>query len=282
MLPYFLHPNGLNADGSSRPLALAHRGFSLEGLENSAAAFRAAVELGITHLETDARASRDGTVFLFHDDTLDRVTDRRGRISELPAAEISRARIGGLEPIPLLEDILHGFPDARLNIDVKDSNTIAPLAAVIERCGAHDRVLITSFSDSRRRAVLNSLSRRPASSAGIACTAAFALLGPLLPAGWLARVMHDVDALQVPVRYGPLRLVTPGFLARARRHGLQVHVWTVNDPAEMHEMFELGVDGIVTDRADLLRKVLEKRGQWWPSDASDPRDDQERNPNEVS
>lgn len=262
ILPYFLRP-----DGASRPLALAHRGFSPDGLENSAAAFRAAVDLGITHLETDARATADGTVLLFHDDTLDRVTDSRGRISELGAEEVSRARIGGREPIPLLEDILREFPAARLNIDVKDRHTVAPLAAVIERCAAHDRVLITSFSDGRRRAVLRRLDpgnqgRRTASSAGILCTAAFTLLGPLLPVRWLAKILHDVDALQVPVRYGPLRLLTPGFLRRARRLGLQVHVWTINDPAEMKRLLELGVDGIVTDRADLLKKVLQKRGQW--------------------
>jgi len=259
--PYFLRP-----DGASRPLALAHRGFSREGLENSTAAFRAAVGLGITHLETDARATADGTVLLFHDDTLDRVTDARGRISGLSAAQVSRAKIGGREAIPLLEDILREFPDARLNIDVKDRHAVAPLAGVIERCAAHERVLITSFSDRRRRAVLQRLSRRTASSAGIFLTAVFALAGPILPRRWLAKMMHDVDALQVPVRYGPLELLTPGFLARARRLGLQVHVWTVNDPGEMERLLDLGghgVDGIVTDRADLLKEVFEKRGQWW-------------------
>ena len=205
-------------------------------------------------------------MLLFHDETLDRVTDSRGRISGLSADEVSRARIGGREAIPLLEDTLREFPDARLNIDVKDRHTTAPLAAVIERCAAHDRVLITSFSDRRRRAVLKRLSRRTASSAGIVCTAVFALAGPLLPERWLAWILRDVDALQVPVRYGPLELVTPRFLARARRLGLQVHVWTVNDPAEMERLLDLGhggVDGIVTDRADLLKKVLENRGQWW-------------------
>ncbi|WP_245413192.1 glycerophosphodiester phosphodiesterase [Arthrobacter celericrescens] len=262
-LPYFLRP-----DGASRPLALAHRGFSREGLENSAAAFRTAVGIGITHLETDARATADGAVLLFHDATLDRVTDSRGRISELGAAQVSRAKIGGREAIPLLEDILREFPDARLNVDVKDRHTVAPLAAVIDRCAAHERVLITSFSDRRRRGVLKRLSRRTASSAGIFLTAVFALAGPILPDRLLAKVMHDVDALQVPVRYGRLELLTPGFLGRARRLGLQVHVWTVNDPAEMERLLDLGgegrgVDGIVTDRADLLKETLEQRGQWW-------------------
>ncbi|MDQ0029755.1 glycerophosphodiester phosphodiesterase family protein [Arthrobacter bambusae] len=257
-LPFFRRP-----DGRSAPLAFAHRGFSLDGLENSAAAFRAALELGYTHLETDARTSADGVVLLFHDDTLDRVTDAHGPVSKVGAAEIAKARIGGREAIPHLADLLTEFPGARLNIDVKDWHTVKALAAVIDQLDAHDRVLIASFSDRRRRAVLRLLGRRTASSAGIACIAAFTLLGPLLPDGWLRRIVHDVDALQVPARYGPLRVVTPGFLRRAHRLGLQVHVWTVNDSAEMAMLLDMGVDGLVTDRADRLKSVLQARGQWW-------------------
>lgn len=202
-------------------------------------------------------------VLLFHDDTLDRVTDSRGRISVLSAAEVAKARIGGREAIPRLADVLTEFPEARLNIDVKDWHTAKPLARVIEQLAAHDRVLIASFSDRRRRAVLRLLSRPVPSSAGIVCNAAFTLLGPLLPQRWLRKILHDVDALQVPVRYGPVTVVTPGFLRRAQRLGLQVHVWTVNDPAEMARLLDMGVDGLVTDGADRLKSVLQSRGQWW-------------------
>ena len=257
-LPFFSRP-----DGQSAPLAFAHRGFSPDGLENSAAAFKAALELGFTHLETDARTTADGVVLLFHDDTLDRVTDAHGPISSLRAADIAKARIGGREAIPLLAEVLTEFPEARLNVDVKDWHTVKALAGVIDQLDAHDRVLIASFSDRRRRAVLRLLGRRTASSAGIVCNAAFTLLGPLLPGRWLRKILHDVDALQVPVRYGPLTVVTPGFLRRAHRLGLQVHVWTVNDSAEMARLLDMGVDGLVTDRADRLKSVLLGRGQWW-------------------
>lgn len=266
--PYFA-AGGRNDDGTAAaaaPLAMAHRGFSRDGLENSMAAFRAAVALGFRHLETDVHTTADGVLLLFHDDTLDRVTDGRGRISELPAATVARARIGGVESVPLFEELVAAFPEVRLNLDVKDWNSVDPLAAAIERYGLHDRVLIASFSDRRRRAVLQQLSRPAAGSAGVVSNALFVLLGPLLPGPLLRlvarRSLRGVHALQVPVRYGAVPVVTPGLVRRAHREGLQVHVWTINDAAEMHRLLDLGVDGIVTDRADLLKEVLQERGQW--------------------
>lgn len=230
------------------------------------AAFRAAVELGYRYLETDVHTTADGVVLVFHDETLDRVTDGRGRVAGLTAAEVAGARIGGREPVPTFDDLVSGLPGVRLNVDVKDWNSVRSLAAAIERHGAHDRVLVTSFSDRRRRAVLRLLSRPVASSAGVVSVALFTVLGRLLPGPVftrvLGRVLHDVHALQVPVRYGALEVVTPGFVRRAHALGLVVHVWTVNDPAEMRRLLQLGVDGIVTDRADLLRDVLIERGEW--------------------
>ncbi|HCN23118.1 MAG TPA: glycerophosphodiester phosphodiesterase, partial [Arthrobacter bacterium] len=240
--------------------------FSREGLENSMAAFRAAVDLGYGYLETDVHTTADGVLLLFHDDTLDRVTDGRGRISELTAVEVASARIGGREPVPLFDELLTAFPDVRVNLDVKDWDSVQSLAAGIERHGAHSRVLVASFSDRRRRAVLKLLNRPVASSAGMVTNALFVLLGPVLPAPWLRFALrgplHGVQALQVPVRYGAIRVVTAAYVRRAHALGLVVHVWTINDPAEMHRLLDLGVDGIVTDRADLLKRVLLERGEW--------------------
>jgi glycerophosphoryl diester phosphodiesterase len=95
------------------PLAFAHRGGAAGGLENSMAAFGRAVDLGYRYLETDVHATADGVLLAFHDSTLDRLTDRRGRVARLPWSEVSRARIGGVEPIPLLEDLLEAWPDIR-------------------------------------------------------------------------------------------------------------------------------------------------------------------------
>jgi glycerophosphoryl diester phosphodiesterase len=230
------------------------------------AAFRAAVDLGYMYLETDVHTTSDGELLLFHDETLDRITDGRGRISELTAADVAAARIGGLEPVPLFDELLTAFPRARVNLDVKDWNSVQSLAAGIERHAAHDRVLVASFSDGRRRAVLKLLSRPVASSAGVVTSGLVVLLGPLMPVALLRlvlrRALRDVQALQVPVRHGAIRVVTPGFIRRAHALGLVVHVLTINDAAEMHRLLDLGVDGIVTDRADILKQVLQERGEW--------------------
>ncbi|MGB3827155.1 MAG: glycerophosphodiester phosphodiesterase family protein, partial [Ornithinimicrobium sp.] len=138
---------------------MAHRGFSLDGLENSMAAFQAAVDLGYRYVETDTHATSDGVAVAVHDADLDRVTDSTGRIAELPWRTVSRARIAGREPIPRLDEVLHAWPTLRLNIDVKSDAAVGPTVAAIERCRAHDRVCIGSFSDRRRRDVVRRLSR---------------------------------------------------------------------------------------------------------------------------
>ena len=118
------------------------------------------------------------------------------------------------------------------------------------------RVLLTSFSDERRRAALAAAERagagiRPATSAGTATIAPLLARSPSRSARLLGRALAGVDALQVPERHGRLRIVTPRLIAAAHRHGVEVHVWTVNDPADMRRLVAMGVDGIVTDRADV-------------------------------
>lgn len=251
----YLHP---------APMAFAHRGFSPAGLENTLTAFRAAWELGFTHLETDVHATADGVLVAFHDDTLDRVTDRSGAITALTWAEVSRARVGESERVLRFEELAEELPDACFNVDVKTAAAIVPLANGIERLRLHDRILVASFSDARRRAVLARLSRPVASSAGMRTTALLTMGGPAFPLAALRRPLRDVDCFQVPERRGRLRIVTPRFVARAHALGRQVHVWTVNDVADMERLLDLGVDGILTDRSDLLRGVLESRGKWPP------------------
>jgi glycerophosphoryl diester phosphodiesterase len=258
-MPYLENP--LPGPAGRAPAAFAHRGFSPAGYENSMAAFRAAVDLGYGYLETDVRTSADGVLMVFHDETLDRVTDGRGPLAWCTAGQLRRVRIGGVEPIPTMEELLAEWPDVKLNVDVKDKAGAVLLAELIEKYSAHDRVLVTSFSDRRRLDVFRTLSRPAASSGGVASLTALAALGRVGLSRTLGRAAR-MQAVQVPVRYGRYPVVTPGFVRRCHRAGLAVHVWTINERAEMERLLDLGVDGLMTDRADLLAAVMRERGFW--------------------
>jgi glycerophosphoryl diester phosphodiesterase len=241
-----------------RPIAFAHRGGPGRFPENSWRAFEHAVSLGYAYLETDARATADGMLIAFHDRSLDRVTDAAGAIAELAYRQVSAARIGGTDPIPLLEDLLGAWPDIRFNIDVKDAKAVRPLAEVLRRTAAWDRVCITSFSARRLQATRRALARpvcMAASPAGIGALR-FAPVGAVLGPRF-ARAA--VGCAQVPVG-----VATASFLRRARAAGLHVHVWTVNERRVMASLLDLGVDGIMTDDIDTLRAELRARGAWHP------------------
>jgi glycerophosphoryl diester phosphodiesterase len=247
-------------------LAFAHRGGAAEGRENTFAAFARAVELGYTFLETDAHATADGELVAFHDHTLDRVTDRTGRISRLPYREVAKARIGGVDEIPRMEDLLAAWPEARFNIDVKESSAIVPLARVVRRAGAFDRVCLTSFSDLRLAQARKAMDREVCSALGPRGVGA--LRAASLGSGYgrlltgLARAR--IPCAQVPLGFRGMRITTPAFIRTAHALGMQVHVWTIDDPAVMERLLDLGVDGIMTDNIIGLRGVLTARGQWHP------------------
>ena len=224
--------------------------------ENTAAAFAAAHAAGAEYIETDCRVTADGDVVLFHDETLTRLLSDARAVEEVSTRELAEllAPHGGLLTVG---EMLEMFPETRFNIDVKTDAATAPLGRIIAP-HAH-RVLLTSFSDARRRrtvdAVLSAGAEvRPATSAGRASMVRVRLLSALrLPC---ARVLRDIDALQIPERYGPVHVLTRSLLRAAHRHGVEVHVWTVNDPDDMHRLIAQGVDGVVTDRADTALRTL--------------------------
>ena len=258
----FLSPPG--------PLAFAHRGGAGEAPENTLAAFEIAVSLGYGYLETDAHISCDGVLVAFHDERLDRVTDRVGAIAELGIAEVEAADAGyAFSPdggrsfpfrarglcIPRLEEVLARWPAVRINIDPKADACVVPLAALLDRLRAWDRVCIGSFSDRRLRRI-RALGR------GRACTSmgprAVALARLAAASGAMPRL--GADCVQVPIRRGPIPIVTKRFVEAAHRAGLPVHVWTINDEATIDELLDLGVDGIMSDRLGLLQGVFARRG----------------------
>lgn len=244
------------------PIAMAHRGFSTDGLENTMAAFEAAVGLGFGYVETDVHATADRVLLAFHDETLDRVTDGAGSIWAQPWHRVREARIGGTEQIPTLDELFETWPRLRVNIDIKSEPAVLPLVECVERHRAWDRVCVTSFSDRRRRAALRRLSKPVATSGGQSVTTAFVLAANSRVPGAVRAALRGVDCLQVPVSHKGIPVVTPRTIAAAHAAGVQVHVWTVNEPDEMRRLLDLGVDGLITDRADLLRQVLTERGEW--------------------
>ena len=235
-------------------------------------AFEHAVSLGYRWLETDVHVTRDGVVVAFHDDRLDRVTDGSGRIIDLGIDEVRSADAGywftldggatypfrarGVT-VPTLEELLTRWPEVRVNIDAKADPTVAPLMRVLHRLGALPRVCLASFSD-RRLARMRALARGAAVTSMGRCRVAAAYLSSRvsrMPGGGAARA-------QVPFRAGGVRIVDRRFVSAAHRAGIAVDVWTVNARDEMEELVELGVDGVMSDRLQLLKDVLSARGVW--------------------
>ncbi|WP_426572977.1 glycerophosphodiester phosphodiesterase [Aquihabitans sp. McL0605] len=247
--PFLDHPG---------PLAFAHRGGAGAWPENTMPAFEGAVALGYQWVETDAHVTADGICLAFHDDHLDRVTDRNGVIAELPYAEVRQARVDGREPIPLMEDLIGTFPELRVNIDPKHDGAVDALVSVIERTGAIDRVCVGSFSDKRIERLRDALGPRLCTSLGPKAIARLRGGSFGLPTGSI-----EGACAQVPHKYKGVAVTDRRFVDRAHAAGLQVHVWTIDDPDEMHELLDLGVDGIMTDHPTVLREVLRSRGAWY-------------------
>ena len=244
------------------PLAFAHRGGAGTGanvgIENTMASFADAVARGFTYLETDVRCSADGTVYTLHDETLERVTGNAARVADLTDAQLGRERLDGREPPARLADVYAAFPQARLNIDVKTIEAVDATCELIEQLGVVDRTCLASFE----HATLTAIRRRLPDVVTSASKLEVAEL-VLRPTTLLRRLsVIRANCLQVPAQYGRIKVVTPRFVAKAHALGLQVHVWTVDDADEMHRLLDLGVDGIITDRTDILRDVLTARSTW--------------------
>lgn len=244
------------------PRVLAHRGLITAAgedsgvWENSAAALAAAHAAGVDYIETDCQVTADGDVVLFHDTTLTRLIGDSRRVQDVRTRELRTlfSDHGGLLTV---SEALASFPDVRFNIDVKTAAAVEPLGPIL--VDHTHRVLLTSFSDANRRAALASVLRagaalRPATSGGSRTIASLRGASALHLSP--ARLLREIDALQIPERYGALKVLTPALLRAAHRHGVEVHVWTVNDPEDMRRLVGLGADGIVSDRADLALKTL--------------------------
>ena len=244
-------------------VAMAHRGgwLSVEdrSRENTWYAFAQAVAEGYRYLETDVRTTADGQVVAFHDPELGGLTDATGSIGSLTYAELADVRVGGSDPIPLLSELLAEFPTTCFNLDLKDDASVTAVPQLLDRPGLRERICVASFSSSRLRRF-----RRLAPQVLTAATPREVLW---YAAGFGLRRWFEVGAgqvLQVPARVLGERaeLVRPDVIAAVHAAGRAIHVWTVDEEAEMHRLIDLGVDGIVTNGIGLLKRVLVDRGLW--------------------
>ena len=237
------------------PRVIAHRGLALEAPENTLLAFAKAVAVGVHHLETDVHASADGVAIISHDSSLTRVAGRDVGVKQLTAAELCRVDLGGGQSFATLAEALDAFPQARFNIDIKVAAAIQPTVAAIRLTNSVDRVLVTSFSDARRRRTIAELPGVATSSASASTAALLAATRfGVRPA--MRHLLATIDAVQVPEVWKSVRIVTPAFVRKVQSAGVEVHVWTVNDPDDMVRLLDLGVDGLVTDRADLAVPIV--------------------------
>ncbi|CAN5171085.1 glycerophosphodiester phosphodiesterase [soil metagenome] len=221
-------------------------------------AFLKALAVGATHLETDVHASLDGVAVVSHDADLARVAGRQLRVDQLRMAELRRIDLGEGQTFASLAEVLDALPDARFNIDIKTMDAAAAAAEASSAADATDRVLVTSFDEKRRRAAVDLLP-------GVASSASAARLVQALSGARLGisaltrRALAGLVAVQAPERMNGIRVISPRTVAAFHAVGVEVHVWTVNDPVEMARLLDLGVDGIITDRADLGLQLLAER-----------------------
>jgi len=249
---------------------MAHRGGAALAPENTMEAFRMAVECWRCDvLELDVRATRDGRVVVLHDQTVDRTTNGSGAIEDLTWAEVRQldagfrfhdldgrhsARGKGVR-IPLFDEVLEAFPGMRLNVEAKAADAASALVEAIARHGAEPRTLVAAEAEASRHDARGY--RGPWGASGEQLRRfSVAMRLPIVGRCYTPRV----DVFQVPDVWKGKPVVTPRLMRAAHARNIPVHVWTVDDPVRMHALLDLGVDGIQTDRPDLLDGVFKERG----------------------
>ena len=259
---------------TGRVMNIAHQGGEEVWPSNTMLAFRQAAALGVDMLDMDMHSTKDGVLVLSHDPTLDRLTDKTGRIADLTYAEVIQADAGyRLTPagetgfpfrgqgvsVPRVRDVLTTFSDFPMTIEIKEApfrkgqpGVPQAFCALLRETQMTHKVIVASFSD----AAMNDFR---AACPEVATSMTEKELRPLvllskLGLAGLAKAPGRVA--QVPVRSSRIEVVTPGFVRAMHARGIAVHVWTVNDEAEMRRVAALGVDGIMSDRPDLLKRVL--------------------------
>jgi glycerophosphoryl diester phosphodiesterase len=257
------------------PLAIAHRGGAGLAAENTLDAFGRSYALGLRYLETDIRVTRDRDVVAFHDRTLHRVTGVRSNVSALDSRHLTTLPVLGREPIPTLREALLAFPQARFTVDVKEREALPRLVEVLIETGAAARVCLAGAWDSWLAHAVEQVG--PDLTVAMGWRMLSRTLTALRYGRHPRRLPTPGSFAHVPLRLGRIAIFHDELVPRAHDLGVRIVVWTVNEPQTMHRLLDRGVDGIITDRPDLLREVLIARDQWHPpADEIDPLDSDQR------
>lgn len=273
---------------SDKVLVLAHRGGTVP-TENTLEAFKIAIAEGADIIETDIRATKDGIAVLFHDEIIERVVDWEyerqyeqifmetdhkwdeiangialfktygPKVQEFTFEELQRFKLRGGTRVTSLAQALVEFPRMKFNIDIKANAAIPDLVATIEKLDAHDRVLVSSFSNRRRLRAIRMFSRPVATSSSASTVIKiwlYCLFG--LPQKVIARSLEGIGAMQIPRSIAFLKLDSPRFMSKVLATGTKLHFWTINNPQEMLELTRRGATGIVSDVSELAVQTLRK------------------------
>ena len=224
-----------------------HRGDTSIFLENTIEAFQSAVSLGYLYLETDLRETSDGKIITFHDPNLKRITGANITISETKFSDIRMRRLPSRETIPTIDELLEEFPDSFFNMDLKVNQIEEKVLKKINSHNALERVCLGSFN-SKVIKKINSLEPKILTSMGISQVIMYKFF----------QKKNISKLIQIPTRWNGIKVITKKFIDRLHNDGLKVHVWTVNKETEMQSLIDLGVDGIMTDNASGLIKVMKQ------------------------
>ena len=242
---------------STNIVPIAHRGASLLASENSFESFRKAFDLGYRVIETDIHSSKDGTAYIFHDITLERLTGENLKISDLKDVDIDSLKINNSSVIPRLSKVFEEFPEGLFNLDAKTWKSTTPIVDTIQNMGCRSRVCIGSFNDRRVHAIIKELGLETCHSMGTSNVIKFYL------GAHLGIEQHFTSqCIQLPIKMFGISLTTWKVLRYARKLGIKIHFWTINNPVIMQQLLELNVDGIMTDDCVLLKEIMKEQNKW--------------------
>ena len=242
---------------STNIVPIAHRGASLLANENSIESFRRALDLGYRVLETDVHGSKDGTAYIFHDDTLERLTGESLRISDLKDTDIDSLKVNTSSIIPRLSSIIEEFPEGLFNLDAKTWEATTPIVNTIRKMQFSTKVCIGSFNNARINVIINELGPETCHSMGTSNVIKF-FVGAHLG----IKQNFTSQCIQLPIKQFGISLITRKILKYADQLSIRIHFWTINDPTIMKKLIELNVDGIMTDDCILLKDVMQKHNEW--------------------